>query len=166
MNKNLIKNIIIGVITVVLISLQASNALSIFGVFPDFLLILVILHSNFFGEFKGEIFGFSIGLVLDSFYGSLFGLNAFVMTFIGWFTSIYKKYILVSDIVSFVLYLVIATIIKYIFFAVFHWIFNTSNFFDVFFFLRLLGEAVYNIVLGIPLFLLAPLLYKREEEQF
>jgi len=70
-----------------------SNVFAILGVNPDILLLLVILHSIYYGEYKGEIFGFIIGLLEDVLSGTLFGINAFILTLIAWLTSIYKKYV-------------------------------------------------------------------------
>lgn len=166
MNSNVGKNIIYGVVITLLLAVQASNILAIKGVFPDFMLIIVILHSIYFGEFKGELFGFSIGILEDALSGSLFGLNAFVLCFLAWFTNFYKKYIQVSDIVAFLLYIAVATVIKYVLYAIFNWIFQKTGFFDGFFFLKLLGEIVYNIAAGALIYFATPKLYEREQENF
>ncbi len=164
MSSNLVKNIVYGVVITLLLAVQASNVLAIRGVFPDFMLILVLLHSIYFGEFKGILFGFGIGIVEDALSGSLFGLNAFVLSFLAWFTNFYKKYIQVSDIVAFLLYVTVATIIKYVLYALFNWIFQKTGFFDGYFILKLLGEIGYNIAAGALIYFTTSKLYQREEE--
>jgi rod shape-determining protein MreD len=166
MNSNLIKDIVYGLIVAVFLAIQSSNLIAIGGVFPDLMMILIVAHSFYFGEFKGEIFGFSMGVLVDAMSGTLFGLNAFVYTFLAWFTTIYKRYILVSDIVAFVLYIFIATIIKYIFYVFFHWAFLGIGLLDGAFFLRLGGEILYNLIIAALLFFLTPFLYKREDKPF
>ena len=68
--------------TVILLSLQSSNALAVLEINPDLLLNFAVLHSLQFGEFKGVVFGFSIGLLEDAMAGTLFGLNSFILTLI------------------------------------------------------------------------------------
>ena len=50
--------------------------LTIAGVKPDLLLMLVIFNSIFQGPVKGTFFGFFLGLLEDFFIGSFFGMNA------------------------------------------------------------------------------------------
>lgn len=166
MNSNLIKNIIYGILIAIFLAMQSSNLIAILGVQPDFLMILVIAHSFYFGETKGEIFGFFMGLLVDTMSGTLFGLNAFVFTFIAWFTVIYKKYIFVSDIAAFLIYIAVATLFKFIFYIFFLWAFQKIGIFDGGFFLKFLGELLYNLVIGTLLFFLTKPLYKRNEEPF
>lgn len=165
MNKTILRNIIYGVIIFILLAIQSSNIIAIKGVFPDFLLILVVLHSIKYGDFKAEIFGFVLGILLDAMSGTMFGINAFVFTFIAWFTHFYRKYIQVSDLMAFIVYIVIATLIKYVLYAIFHLIFQAASFFEGYFFLRLLGEIAYNGVFAVLFFFAAPLLYPKEESQ-
>lgn len=166
MNNNVVKDIVYAVVVTVLITIQSSNILAIRGVFPDFMMILVLLHSIHFGEFKGTLFGFSIGIVEDALSGGLFGLNAFVLSFLAWFTNFYKKYIQVSDIVAFLLYTAVATVIKYILYALFNWIFHKTGFFDGYFILKLLGEIGYNLAAAAILYYAMNKIYTREEESF
>ena len=152
--------------TVILLSLQSSNALAVLEINPDLLLIFVVLHSLQFGEFKGVVFGFSIGLLEDAMAGTLFGLNSFILTLISWLTNIYKKYIFVSDIVAFLIYIVIATIIKYILTIFFSWIFKQGNMLSWFIILKMAGEIAYNAIIGTVLFLVYPVLVKKDDSLF
>lgn len=160
MNNVWLRRIVFGLIVFVLLALQSANTLVVFGVNPDIMLIVVLLYSVRVGEFKGEIFGFVVGLLQDAMSGGIFGLNAFVYTFLGWFTNFYKKYILVSEWVAFVIYVVVATLIKYIFYSIFYLIFKGTGFFSGMFFLKMGGEIAYNAFVGILLFFAAPLLLK------
>ena len=166
MSSNLIKDIIYGVIIAVILSIQATQLFQILTVFPDMILIIVILHSIHFGETKGEIFGFAMGLLVDTMSGGIFGLSAFVYAFLAWFVSVYKKYIQVSEVVSFILYMVIATIIKYILYAIFYLIFSRTGLLDWGFILKMLGEAVYTSAFAAFFFLVSPFIFKREEVEF
>jgi rod shape-determining protein MreD len=163
MKKGLFRYIVFGLMICILLALQMSSVISIFRINPDLLLILCVLHSINRGEFKGEIFGFIIGISVDVFSGEIFGINAFILTFISWFTSVYRKYIFVSDIVAYLIYLGIATIIKYILFVALSLIFKGVWILDGMLLLNMGGEIVYNILIGALFFYLAPFLYKKEE---
>jgi rod shape-determining protein MreD len=130
------------------------------------MLIMIILHSIHFGEMKGEIFGFSMGILIDTMSGGIFGLSAFVYAFLAWFVGVYKKYIQVSEVVSFILYMVIATIIKYILYAIFYLIFSKTGLLDWGFILKMLGEAIYTSAFAALFFFISPFIYKREEVEF
>ncbi len=166
MKKNAVTYIVLGVLIAVFLSIQMSGAISIFRINPDFLLILCVLHSINKGEYKGEIFGFIAGICEDIFSGEVFGFNAFILTFISWFTSVYRKYIFVSDIVAYLIYIVIATIIKYILFVLLSLLFKASWIMDWLMVLNMAGEIVYNIIIGALFYYLSPILYKKEELTF
>jgi rod shape-determining protein MreD len=166
MNRNLGRKIVYGIIIFIIASLQSSNVLAIVDINPDLLLIVAILHSLKYGEYSGVIFGFFTGLLEDTLSGTLFGMNAFILTLVSWLTSIYKKYIFVSDVVAFLIYVVIATIIKYIFFVLLTWIFKRGDLPGWIILLKMAGEIAYNCLIGLILFYLAPLMYKKEESPF
>lgn len=54
----------------------ALNYIAIYGIKPDFLLILVILNGFLRGTREGAFLGFLAGVVQDMAYGGYFGLNA------------------------------------------------------------------------------------------
>jgi rod shape-determining protein MreD len=164
--KSFLRYIVYGLVVFILLSIQSSNLISLFDITPDMVLILVIIHSFHYGEVKGEIFGFVVGILEDAMSGTLFGLNAFILTLIGFLTSVYKKYIFVSDVISFLIYVMIATIIKYVLFIVFSLIFGQGNYLSWMTVLKLLGEIVYNLLIGAVFFYLSPVLYKKEENPF
>jgi len=73
----------------ILLESTVFNHLTIAGVKPDLLLILVIFNSIFQGHLKGSIFAFFLGWLEDFFIGGLWGMNALakaLTAFIwGWF---------------------------------------------------------------------------------
>lgn len=164
--KNISRNIIYGLIVFVLLSLQMSNVIALLEINPDIMLVLAILHALYYGEQNGTIFGFGIGLLEDVLSGTLFGMNAFILSLVSFLTGVYKKYIFVSDIVAFLIYIVLATIVKYILYIVFFSIFQKTDFLNGMLFLKLAGEIAYNVIIGIIFFLAAPKLYKRDENPF
>lgn len=164
--KNWVRYVVYGLVIFILLSIQSSNVIALFDINPDLIMLLVILHSFHYGEFKGEIFGFFVGLAEDAMSGTLFGLNAFVLTTICFLTSVYKKYIFVSDVISFLIFIIIATFVKYILFIVFSLVFGQGNYLSWMTILKLLGETFYNLLIGALFFFLSPLLYRKEENPF
>ncbi len=71
----------------VLVSLVLQSTLlasvTIFGVKPDLLLILVVIYAMYNGPVFGAKFGFVVGLVLDLTVGQMIGLQAFSKMLIG-----------------------------------------------------------------------------------
>lgn len=165
-NRKLLRYIVYGLVVFILLSIQSSNIISVLDISPDLMLILVIIHSFHYGELNGEIFGFITGLLEDAMSGTLFGINAFILTAIGFLTSIYKKYIFVSDVISFLIYVMIATIVKYILYIVFSLVFGQGNYLGWMTILKMLGEIVFNLLVGALFFYLSPFLYKKEENPF
>lgn len=164
--KGLLSILLYGLVIFVLLSIQSSNLIALFDITPDMILLLAVLHSFHYGETSGEIFGFVVGLVEDSMSGTLFGLNAFVLALICFLTSIYRKYIFVSDVISFLIFVVMATFAKYILYIVLSLLFGEGNYLSWMTVLKLLGETVYNLLIGALFFFLSPLLYRKEENPF
>ena len=73
----------------ILLQSTVFNHLTIAGVKPDLLLILVIFNSIFKGPFKGTVFAFFLGWMEDFFIGGFWGMNALAKAFTaflwGWF---------------------------------------------------------------------------------
>jgi rod shape-determining protein MreD len=166
MNRNVFRYITLGLITCILAALQSSNSLALLEINPDFLMVLVILYSLHYGEYKGIFFSFGVGLLEDTLSGSLFGLNAFVLVLIGWLTSVYKKYIFMSDILAFFIYVLLATILKYMLYLLFGWIFQKPEIVGWFMLLKMAGEIAYNILIGTLFFYVVPFLFKKEQNPF
>lgn len=71
-----------------------------FGVKPDFVLIIVVYIGLFFGAFRGEILGFSGGLLEDILSGGPLGINALTKSIIGFLSGIIKKNLYPERIIS------------------------------------------------------------------
>ncbi|MGC8764566.1 MAG: rod shape-determining protein MreD [Brevinematia bacterium] len=149
-----------GILIVLLLSIQSTSFLSIFDIAPDLILILTLIHNLYFGGYKGMFFGFFMGIAVDSMSGIPLGLNSFVLTFISWFLDFYRKYIFVSDIFSFSLFIIIATIMKYALYILFYWIFRIEIL-GWYLLLKLAGEIFYNVIIGIPMFFLLPYIFRK-----
>jgi len=87
--KILLKGAII--VVALLIQLTLINSITIFGLKPDLIMIVVVVFSLMRGEKEGTISGFASGLLQDIFSIGLLGINALVKTVIGFTCGILKE---------------------------------------------------------------------------
>ncbi len=76
------------------------NYIEIIGVKPNTMLILIVSFAFMRGETEGGLIGFLSGLLVDSFFGQVLGLNAFIGLVIGFlcgkiFNEFYKDSIII-----------------------------------------------------------------------
>lgn len=96
------KKIIISILTVlILFLLQTSifHFISIKGVVPNLLLIVVCAYGFLRGETNGIIAGFFCGLLMDVFYAEIIGLHSLEYMYIGFFNGMLNR-IYVEDTVK------------------------------------------------------------------
>jgi len=94
--KILLKGAIIVVALV--IQLTLINSVTILGIKPDLILIVVVVFSLLKGTKEGTISGFASGLLQDIFSISLLGINALAKTVIGFTCGILKEKIFYEHI--------------------------------------------------------------------
>jgi len=94
--KILLKGAIIVVALV--IQLTLINSVTILGIKPDLILIVVVVFSLLKGAKEGTISGFTSGLLQDIFSTGLLGMNALAKTVIGFTCGIFKEKIFYEHI--------------------------------------------------------------------
>ena len=87
--KILLKGAII--VVALLIQLTLINAITILGIKPDLIMVVVVIFSLLKGEKEGTISGFASGLLQDIFSTGLLGINALAKTVIGFTCGILKE---------------------------------------------------------------------------
>ena len=87
--KILLKGVII--VVALIIQLTLINLVTILGVKPDLIMVVVVVFSLRKGEKEGAISGFASGLLQDIFSASLLGINALAKTVIGFTCGILKE---------------------------------------------------------------------------
>lgn len=87
--KILLKGAIIVVALV--IQLTLINSVTILGLKPDLIMVVVVVFSLRKGEKEGTISGFASGLLQDIFSTGLLGINALAKTVIGFTCGILKE---------------------------------------------------------------------------
>ena len=87
--KILLKGVII--IVALVIQLTLINLVTILGVKPDLIMVVVVVFSLRKGEKEGIISGFTSGLLQDIFSTGLLGINALAKTVVGFICGILKE---------------------------------------------------------------------------
>ena len=87
--KILLKSAII--VVALLIQLTLINSITILGLKPDLIMVVVVVFSLLKGEKEGTISGFASGLLQDIFSTGLLGINALAKTVIGFTCGILKE---------------------------------------------------------------------------
>jgi len=98
--KILLKGAII--VVALLIQLTLINSITILGLKPDLIMIVVVVFSLLKGEKEGTISGFASGLLQDIFSAGLLGINALVKTVIGFTCGILREKIFHEHILFFI----------------------------------------------------------------
>ncbi len=79
------------IVVTLLIQLTLINSITILGLKPDLIMVVVVVFSLLRGAKEGTISGFASGLLQDIFSTGLLGMNALAKTVIGFFCGIIKE---------------------------------------------------------------------------
>jgi len=79
------------IVVALLIQLTLINSVTILGIKPDLIMVVVVVFSLLKGEKEGTISGFASGLLQDIFSIGLLGINALAKTVIGFICGILKE---------------------------------------------------------------------------
>ena len=79
------------IVVALLIQLTLINSVTILGIKPDLILIVIVVFSLLKGGKEGAISGFVSGLLQDIFSIGLLGINALAKTVIGFICGILKE---------------------------------------------------------------------------
>lgn len=149
------KKIICSVITVlILFLLQTSvfNYISLGGIVPNLLLLLVCIYGFMRGETSGLIAGFFCGLLNDIFFMDNIGFFTLVYMYLGYFNGKLNEFYYPDDYIipisSFIITDLISSILNYVFLFLLNGKFN----FSYYFIHVILAEVIYTVGIGIILY--------------
>ena len=94
--KILLKGAII--VVAIVIQLTLINSITILGLKPDLIMVIVVVFSLLKGTREGSVSGFASGLLQDIFSAGLLGINALVKTVIGFACGALKEKIFLEHI--------------------------------------------------------------------
>lgn len=149
------KKTIFSIITVlILFLLQTSvfNHISLGGVVPNLMLLVICIYGFMRGETAGLITGFFCGLINDVFFMSNIGYFTFLYMYLGYFNGKLHEYYYSDDYVipvtSFVFTDFVASLANYVFLFLLRGRFN----FTYYLLNIILAELVYTLGTGILLY--------------
>lgn len=151
------KKILASLLFVILIILSQfffNRSLSIFGAFPNIVLISIVFLGMTKGRFEAVIAGFIFGIIWDTFATDIFGMRMLLFSIVGYTSGLLSRNFdndqpytqLLVVVVSLILYW-LGTIIIYSTFAP-----ESVNGFDAVLTLRNLGSAVFTLIITLPAF--------------
>ncbi|MFW6180914.1 MAG: rod shape-determining protein MreD [Spirochaetota bacterium] len=137
------------------------ESVSLQGVQPDFVLIVVCVAAYILGPLPGQVIGFCAGLLIDILAGGLLGISAFAYTVIGYgvgsvASRLYRHSVFTSAIMLF-----FATLIKGLLLSTAGAVFLEPGYFGFFTHGRVFLEAILNCFLAPPLFFVITRLEER-----
>lgn len=159
-----IRNCVIVALTIhaaFIIQTSILPALSIGQIKPNLLLIVVTSYSFMFGDRAGIFVGCYAGLVQDVFYGQLLGLSGLIYALVGYLCGKFKNLLYVEDL-SFPLLMIAISDLAYGFMNyVFLFLVRNRLYLRAFLRTVVLPEMLYTVILGIVIYPLLSLLYRK-----
>jgi len=153
-----VKKYIIFILLIIgFIFLQSSSIydnLSIRGVTPDFLLIVISLAAFVLGPVSGQIIGFITGFVLDIIPPvGLLGVSAFTYTIVGYGVGVLGQKVYGNSILITITFIFIVTLLKAAILSMLAAIFLEPGYFGYFAQGEIFLEAVMNSIITPILFI-------------
>ena len=155
--KSTIKYIVV-VIGIVIASFLLQTVvfphLELAGVAPNFLVIVTTSFGMMRGRRQGMLVGFSCGLLLDFFSGSVLGLYALLYLYLGYLSGFFKKIFFGDDLKLPLILIGSSDIIYGIIVYVVLFLFRKQ--YNIGFYLTsvILPETVYTVLVSIPIYYL------------
>lgn len=130
-----------------------QNMLSISGVAPDLLLVLVTYVGFKRGGMQGQLIGFGSGMFQQFFSAALFGVYAFQFTVVGFVMGLTQRKVFSDNFVTAIVLAVLATLVKGLSLGILSLFFiEISQRFPIYLKNNLLLELLYNAAIAGPLF--------------
>lgn len=156
-----IKRIIFNIIlTLLLFTLQTGffERISLGGIVPNLLLILIVSNGLMNDEYVGMFSGFACGLLVDIFFMSAIGYHAMVYTYLGYFSGLLHKYYFPQDVRLPVFLVIGADLLQSLIYYLIFFLLNGEFDFGYYFVHIILAELVYTLGIAIILYPLMMLL--------
>jgi rod shape-determining protein MreD len=135
----------------------------VFGIMPNFTVLFIVSYAILRGDIEGAAVGFFAGLVQDIYFGELIGVSAMLGFLLGFvcgkpFKDFFRENDWLPLILSF------ASLLAYGFcYYVFTYLFRGETDFLYYFNRKILPEAVYSVVLVLPVYRLVYFLNSKLE---
>ncbi len=138
--------------------------LTIKGVQPDFILIVVIFCAFIYGSSIGGIMGFGGGLFQDIILSQTFGINAIIKIILGYLAGFFQRKIFMEQQYLSILAIFLPTILSQILYTIINFMVGIKLPFWSVFWRLLIPMAFYNSLISIFLFPILDKILKEKEE--
>jgi rod shape-determining protein MreD len=143
---------------------------SLAGVMPNLLLILVVSSAYMRGRNTGLLLGFFSGILVDLIFGQVVGLYALLYLLIGYFIGFFNKFYSNDDFTLPLIFVAVCDIFYGFFYYVFEFLLRGKLSFLYYFRRFILPEAIYTVAVSILLYKLLHMINNRlnrsvEDEQ-
>ncbi|MDR2811988.1 MAG: rod shape-determining protein MreD [Endomicrobium sp.] len=101
--------------------------INIYGVFPNFILILIVYLGLTKGVVSAEIAGFLFGLTWDVFSTDIFGMRTVIFTIIGYLTGIMNRHFDKDSPLTKIVIVLSANLIYWFGFSFIYWVLPASE---------------------------------------
>lgn len=141
----------LAVILGFLVQISVAPHIKLFGVKPDILLVLAIVVAIQDGPTAGATVGFFGGLLQDMMSPRLFGISALTKTVSAYIAGLLKDMTITYTVLLPIIITFIMTFVEQIFLILSIAVFGQEGF-PVFSLLNIFLEAIYNVLIVLPLY--------------
>lgn len=144
--------LILCILVCFLIQTSVFPYLSMAGIVPNVMLILVVSYAYIIGQKEGMLLGFFVGFLMDLFSGDLIGSYALFYTYIGYFSGFFH-FIYYTEIIILPLILIIG--LDFVFnIGIYVMFFLLRNRLDFGFYFThiIVPEMIYTLAVGVFLY--------------
>lgn len=153
--------IVLTILAAFIIQTSILPAVAIGDITPNLMLIVVTSYSFMLGDRPGIIVGCTAGIVQDIFYGQVLGFSGMVFALIAYVCGKFKNLLYVEDL-SFPLLMIAVSDLAYGFINyIFLFLMRNRLYIRFFFRTMVLPETIYTVLIGIIVYPLLALLYRK-----
>jgi rod shape-determining protein MreD len=143
--------IIIFIEIIICFVLQSSlyQFISLAGVMPNLLLILVVSQAYMRGRMTGMVVGFFSGLLIDILFGNVIGLYAMLQMLIGYITGYANKIYSKDDFTLPLFFVALANFVYQFLYYIFEFLLRGKLDFTYYLRIRILPEIIYTVAASV-----------------
>lgn len=160
------RKISVALMIVICFFLQTTlfKSLSFSSISPNLLIIVTASFGFMRGQKEGMFIGFFSGLLVDAFFGNVFGFYALLYMYVGWINGFFKKYFFPDDIALPMLLISGSDFFYNITIYFFRFVFRSRFSFGFYMIHIIIPELVYTILISILLYFVILKMNQKMEE--
>lgn len=145
---------IAAVLACFLLQTTLFQELSFASISPNLLVVVTAAFGFMRGRKEGMFVGFCSGLLIDIFFGDVFGFYALLYLYIGFFNGIFKKFFFPEDVKLPLFLIAVSDLLCNIVIYFFLFLFRSRFEFGYYFLHIMMPELVYTMVVAILLYVI------------